>query len=109
MKATLILISLISLVSIFTLVSFETHKDLKQDDSKQDGCLVTYVDFSTIDVLAMNECSQSYKFKFTLTFPSQTLDLETDCIYEGKNQIFSLDEVKNFRLINMKVTEKQEC
>ncbi|KAL4484806.1 hypothetical protein ABPG74_019983 [Tetrahymena malaccensis] len=109
MKAALILISLVSLVSIFTLVSIQTHQNLKQDDFKEDGCLVSFVDVSTVDVLAMNQCDQHYQFKFTLTFPSQTLDFETECIYQGHNQTFKLDGLKNLRLLDMKVSEKQEC
>ncbi|KAL4510358.1 hypothetical protein ABPG72_008248 [Tetrahymena utriculariae] len=109
MKAALILISLISLVSLFTLASLQTHKNLKSVEFDGETCLKTYIDFSTRDVIAMNTCDQRYQFKFTLTFPSQSLDFETECIFKGHNEIFSLEQLKFIANSQLTVTEQQEC
>ncbi|KAL4512724.1 hypothetical protein ABPG72_020561 [Tetrahymena utriculariae] len=110
MKTALILISLISLVSFFTLSSFKTNESLRSSNS---NCYSSVLDLGAKVITISNSCKQKEIFQFSLsaTFPNDTqyFSFETQCLQPGDSQVFEINIESTLGIFTQAVGAQIDC
>ncbi|EAS01585.1 transmembrane protein, putative (macronuclear) [Tetrahymena thermophila SB210] len=95
MKLALVIISLISLLSIFTLSTLKNNVSLRSA-ADDDECFQSTLNLDTNKLWIRNVCKKNMAFKFQFKSTQyekkpETFDFDTDCLLPQHTQQFELD------------------
>ncbi|KAL4502485.1 hypothetical protein ABPG72_012072 [Tetrahymena utriculariae] len=107
MKTALILISLISLVSIFAVNSFSTSQNLKANEAV---CYDSSLDTINSEITISNNFEQNMTFTFIQVFEGSKgeFEFQTQCLKNGESEVVEIVE-KSYGLFPIYMISQCYC
>ncbi|KAL4470392.1 hypothetical protein ABPG74_012003 [Tetrahymena malaccensis] len=107
MKTTLIIISLISLVSIFAVNTFRITQNLK---ANEDVCYDSRLDIINSEITITNNCDYNITFKFSQVFEGSKgeFEFETQCLSSGESEVVEIVD-KSYGSFRITSSRLEQC
>ncbi|EAR89432.1 transmembrane protein, putative (macronuclear) [Tetrahymena thermophila SB210] len=107
MKIAFLIISVISLVSIFAVSTFRTNQNLKANEPI---CYVSNLDFVNTEMTITNTCEQNMTFTFSQIFDGSKgeFEFQTQCLKNGESEVIEIVD-KSYGSFRITSSRGEKC